>query len=146
MNTALPDTRTDNNACMSPPSPAFSLDSSSPFANGLHFESILFEDEEEDEDTGPRSLPEKPRSSFINDIATTTNPKQKSNNSDRHYSGSKGKQRTKACMSAKQDENHEEESGGDCDPVSLEGIRDDVKSASCSHFYLLLLLSKVYTH
>lgn len=36
-------------SCASPPSPDFSLDSSSPFANGLHFESILFEDEEEED-------------------------------------------------------------------------------------------------
>ncbi|KAF6725174.1 Histone-lysine N-methyltransferase, H3 lysine-36 and H4 lysine-20 specific [Oryzias melastigma] len=34
-----------------PPSPAFSLDSNSPFANGLlHFESSLFEDEDNDEE------------------------------------------------------------------------------------------------
>lgn len=36
-----------------PPSPAFSLDSNSPFANGLlHFESTLFEGEENDEEPG----------------------------------------------------------------------------------------------
>ncbi|XP_052443851.1 histone-lysine N-methyltransferase, H3 lysine-36 specific isoform X2 [Carassius gibelio] len=40
-------------SCTSPPSPDFSLDSSSPFANGLHFESILFEDEDEDEVMNP---------------------------------------------------------------------------------------------
>ncbi|XP_016118292.1 histone-lysine N-methyltransferase, H3 lysine-36 and H4 lysine-20 specific-like, partial [Sinocyclocheilus grahami] len=40
-------------SCTSPPSPDFSLDSSSPFANGLHFESILFEDEDEDEAMDP---------------------------------------------------------------------------------------------
>ncbi|XP_058271266.1 histone-lysine N-methyltransferase NSD2 isoform X2 [Hemibagrus wyckioides] len=127
MNTALPDTRTDNNAHMSPPSPAFSLDSSSPFANGLHFESILFEDEEEDDDTGPRTSAEKPRSNPVNDISTSTNLKQRLNISDRHHSVSKGKRRTKACMSAQQDENREEELGADCDPVSLECIREDVK-------------------
>lgn len=34
-----------------PPSPAFSLDSNSPFANGfLHFESSLFEDDDNDEE------------------------------------------------------------------------------------------------
>uniref|UniRef100_A0A3P9IB78 Histone-lysine N-methyltransferase, H3 lysine-36 specific n=2 Tax=Oryzias latipes TaxID=8090 RepID=A0A3P9IB78_ORYLA len=39
-----------------PPSPAFSLDSNSPFANGLlHFESSLFEDEENDEEQGTTS-------------------------------------------------------------------------------------------
>lgn len=39
-----------------PPSPAFSLDSNSPFANGfLHFESSLFEDDDNDEDQGTRS-------------------------------------------------------------------------------------------
>ncbi|XP_056587365.1 histone-lysine N-methyltransferase, H3 lysine-36 specific isoform X2 [Triplophysa dalaica] len=45
-------------SCTSPPSPDFSLDSSSPFANGLHFESILFEDEEEEDamDTESESL------------------------------------------------------------------------------------------
>ncbi|KAK3524296.1 hypothetical protein QTP70_027035 [Hemibagrus guttatus] len=135
MNTALPDTRTDNNAHMSPPSPAFSLDSSSPFANGLHFESILFEDEEEDDDTGPRSSAGKPHSSPVNDIATSTNLKQRFNISDRHHSVSKGKRRTKACMSAKQDENREEESGGDCDPVSMESVREDQmkKSKSKAH-------------
>ncbi|XP_041657198.1 histone-lysine N-methyltransferase, H3 lysine-36 specific isoform X2 [Cheilinus undulatus] len=39
-------------ACFSgPPSPAFSLDSNSPFANGfLHFESSLFEDDDNDEE------------------------------------------------------------------------------------------------
>lgn len=44
-----------SDCCFSdPPSPAFSLDSNSPFANGyLHFESTLFDDddEEDDEDT-----------------------------------------------------------------------------------------------
>ncbi|XP_069565693.1 histone-lysine N-methyltransferase, H3 lysine-36 specific isoform X2 [Brachyistius frenatus] len=39
-----------------PPSPAFSLDSSSPFANGLlHFESSLFEDEDNDDEAGTAS-------------------------------------------------------------------------------------------
>lgn len=40
-------------SCFSgPPSPAFSLDSNSPFANGfLHFESSLFEDDDEDRET-----------------------------------------------------------------------------------------------
>ncbi|XP_037835007.1 histone-lysine N-methyltransferase, H3 lysine-36 specific isoform X2 [Kryptolebias marmoratus] len=39
-----------------PPSPAFSLDSNSPFANGLlHFESTLFEGEENDEERGAGS-------------------------------------------------------------------------------------------
>ncbi|MCJ8740548.1 hypothetical protein PDJAM_G00060300 [Pangasius djambal] len=132
MDTALPDTRTDNNTCMSPPSPAFSLDSSSPFANGLHFESILFEDEEEDEDTGPRSSLEKPCSSAVNDIATPTNLKQKFSVVDRHHSLSKGKRRTKACMSVKRDENHEGESGGDGDPASQECIRDDVTTINNS--------------
>lgn len=37
-----------------PPSPAFSLDSNSPFANGfLHFESSLFEDDDEERESGP---------------------------------------------------------------------------------------------
>lgn len=138
MDTALPDNRTDNNTRMSPPSPAFSLDSSSPFANGLHFESILFEDEEEDEDTGPRSSHEKPCSSPVNEIATSTNPKQKFTIFDRHHHLSKGKRRTKACMSMKKYENHKEESGGDRDPASLECIHDDVTMAS-SHSNLLLL-------
>ncbi|XP_035382904.1 histone-lysine N-methyltransferase NSD2 [Electrophorus electricus] len=64
MDTALSDTRVDNNNCMSPPSPDFSLDSSSPFANGLHFESILFEDEDEHEglDTETKSAMENCRS------------------------------------------------------------------------------------
>lgn len=49
-----PEKKTD--VCFSgPPSPAFSLDSNSPFANGfLHFESSLFEDDD-DEDQRPRS-------------------------------------------------------------------------------------------
>uniref|UniRef100_A0A1A7YAR4 Histone-lysine N-methyltransferase, H3 lysine-36 specific n=2 Tax=Iconisemion striatum TaxID=60296 RepID=A0A1A7YAR4_9TELE len=39
-----------------PPSPAFSLDSNSPFANGLlHFESTLFETEDDEEEQGPTS-------------------------------------------------------------------------------------------
>ncbi|XP_062868198.1 histone-lysine N-methyltransferase NSD2 [Trichomycterus rosablanca] len=74
MDRALPDIRTDDNTCMSPPSPAFSLDSSSPFANGLHFESILFE-EEEDESTDTRSSLERPRNSPKNDNTTSTNSK-----------------------------------------------------------------------
>lgn len=50
-----PEKKTDG--CFSgPPSPAFSLDSNSPFANGfLHFESSLFEDDDNDEDPGSRS-------------------------------------------------------------------------------------------
>lgn len=50
-----PEKKTDG--CFSgPPSPAFSLDSNSPFANGfLHFESSLFEDDDNDEDPGTRS-------------------------------------------------------------------------------------------
>uniref|UniRef100_A0A673WLG1 Histone-lysine N-methyltransferase, H3 lysine-36 specific n=1 Tax=Salmo trutta TaxID=8032 RepID=A0A673WLG1_SALTR len=41
-----------SDCCFSdPPSPAFSLDSNSPFANGyLHFESTLFDDENDDDD------------------------------------------------------------------------------------------------
>ncbi|XP_041864427.1 histone-lysine N-methyltransferase, H3 lysine-36 specific isoform X2 [Melanotaenia boesemani] len=40
-----------------PPSPAFSLDSNSPFANGLlHFESSLFEDEDNDDERGTGSI------------------------------------------------------------------------------------------
>nr|XP_055036635.1 histone-lysine N-methyltransferase, H3 lysine-36 specific isoform X2 [Misgurnus anguillicaudatus] len=49
MDATLTDGRADIDSCTSPPSPDFSLDSSSPFANGLHFESILFEDEEEED-------------------------------------------------------------------------------------------------
>lgn len=113
MDTALLDTRTDNSTCMSPPSPAFSLDSSSPFANGLHFESILFEDEEGDEDTGSRSAHENPCSSRTRDTAASTSPKQKFYILDQHHNLSKDKRRTKACMAVKQDESHEEESGGD---------------------------------
>lgn len=130
MDTALPETRTDSNTRMSPPSPAFSLDSSSPFANGLHFESILFEDEEDDEDTGPRSSHEKPRSIPVDDISPSTNPKQRFAILDRHHSLSKGKRRTKAWMSVKQDGNRAEESGGDGDPGCLECVRDDVTPAS----------------
>lgn len=50
-----PEKKTDG--CFSgPPSPAFSLDSNSPFANGfLHFESSLFEDDDNDEEQGTRS-------------------------------------------------------------------------------------------
>lgn len=46
-----------SDVCFSgPPSPAFSLDSNSPFANGfLHFESSLFEDDDNDEDQGTKS-------------------------------------------------------------------------------------------
>lgn len=135
MDTVLPDKRTDNNTCMSPPSPAFSLDSASPFANGLHFESILFEDDEEDEDTGPRSSLEKPRRSPVRDIATSTNPKKKFTILDRRHRPSKSKRRTKACMSGKRDENHEQESSGDCDPAPLERTCDDILTAS-SHFDL----------
>lgn len=47
---ANPENKTEG--CFSgPPSPAFSLDSNSPFANGfLHFESSLFEDDDNDEE------------------------------------------------------------------------------------------------
>ncbi|XP_068072231.1 histone-lysine N-methyltransferase, H3 lysine-36 specific isoform X2 [Danio rerio] len=63
--------------CTSPPSPDFSLDSSSPFANGLHFESILFEDEEEDEvmDPEPVSQPERNLCGSTSDCTTNTNLK-----------------------------------------------------------------------
>ncbi|XP_039536244.1 histone-lysine N-methyltransferase, H3 lysine-36 specific isoform X2 [Pimephales promelas] len=47
----------------SPPSPDFSLDSSSPFANGLHFESLLFEDEDEDEAPDPETVSRLERAS-----------------------------------------------------------------------------------
>lgn len=115
---------------MSPPSPAFSLDSSSPFANGLHFESILFEDEEEDEDTGLRSSSKKQCSSSVRDIATFTNP--------RHHGLSKGKRKTKARVSVKQDEKPKEKSDADCDPASLECRRQDATTASLRSVLLLL--------
>lgn len=55
---ANPEKKTDG--CFSgPPSPAFSLDSNSPFANGfLHFESSLFEDEDNDEERDARPTEE----------------------------------------------------------------------------------------
>ncbi|KAG9265901.1 histone-lysine N-methyltransferase, H3 lysine-36 and H4 lysine-20 specific isoform X2 [Astyanax mexicanus] len=117
MDTALPDATTDNNNCMSPPSPAFSLDSSSPFENGLHFESILFEDEEEEDDfdTETRSLLEKPCSSTKNDFLNNTNSKIKFTIEP---CLSKGKT-PKACTSAAQDDNFVNESGADCSPASL---------------------------
>ncbi|TSP68523.1 Histone-lysine N-methyltransferase, H3 lysine-36 and H4 lysine-20 specific [Bagarius yarrelli] len=115
MDTALPDTRTDN-ACMSPPSPAFSLDSSSPFANGLHFESILFEDEEEvDDTTGSRSSSNRLRSS--------------SSKSNRRQRAFKGKGKTKTCVSVNKDGHRDKESGSDCHPVALELLRDDITMA-----------------
>lgn len=51
----VPEKKTDG--CFSgPPSPAFSLDSNSPFANGLlHFESSLFEDDDNDDEQGNTS-------------------------------------------------------------------------------------------
>uniref|UniRef100_A0AAR2K7L0 Histone-lysine N-methyltransferase, H3 lysine-36 specific n=1 Tax=Pygocentrus nattereri TaxID=42514 RepID=A0AAR2K7L0_PYGNA len=115
MDTTLPDTRADNN-CMSPPSPDFSLDSSSPFANGLHFESILFEDEEEEEemDTETRSSLEKPCSSPKKDPTSKTDPKVKFTV---ETCLSKGKCST-ASTSLEQDHNFVEESGGDCNPAS----------------------------
>ncbi|KAI4880897.1 hypothetical protein NFI96_029779, partial [Prochilodus magdalenae] len=115
MDTTLPDTRADNN-CMSPPSPDFSLDSSSPFANGLHFESILFEDDEEEEemDTEGRSLLEKSCSSLKNDLASKMNPKVKFTV---EACLSKGK-RSMACTSVEQDNSFAEEPDGDCDPAS----------------------------
>ncbi|XP_072517502.1 histone-lysine N-methyltransferase, H3 lysine-36 specific isoform X2 [Salminus brasiliensis] len=118
MDTALPDATTDNNNCMSPPSPDFSLDSSSPFANGLHFESILFEDEEEEEDFDTetqKSLLEKPCSSPENDVVNHTNSKVKVTVEP---GLSKGKA-SKACTSAEQDDNVVEESDDDCSPASL---------------------------
>ncbi|KAF5891360.1 histone-lysine N-methyltransferase NSD2-like isoform X1, partial [Clarias magur] len=129
MDTALPEPRPDTSTHMSPPSPAFSLDSSSPFANGLHFESILFEDEDEDEDAGPRSVREKQCSSSVNEIAASTGLKQKLTVLDRRHGVSKGKRRTKSCRSVKRDENMEEESGGDSDPASPERVRDEGSAA-----------------
>ncbi|XP_067280448.1 histone-lysine N-methyltransferase, H3 lysine-36 specific isoform X2 [Pseudorasbora parva] len=66
-------------SCKSPPSPDFSLDSSSPFANGLHFESILFEDEDEDEvmDTDTVSRLERASCGSTTEHTTTTNLKTK---------------------------------------------------------------------
>lgn len=68
-------------SCTSPPSPDFSLDSSSPFANGLHFDSILFEDEDEDEDEvmDPETLSKLERASCgsTRDHTTNTNSKTK---------------------------------------------------------------------
>lgn len=51
------DSEKKTEGCFSnPPSPAFSLDSNSPFANGLlHFESSLFEDDDNDEERGTAS-------------------------------------------------------------------------------------------
>ncbi|KAJ0004066.1 hypothetical protein NQD34_010280 [Periophthalmus magnuspinnatus] len=51
----------DKNNCFSgPPSPAFSLDSNSPFANGfLHFESSLFEDDDEESSNKPPNIEEE---------------------------------------------------------------------------------------
>lgn len=60
-------------SCTSPPSPDFSLDSSSPFANGLHFDSILFEDEDEDEVMDPETVSrlERPSSGSTNTHSKT---------------------------------------------------------------------------
>ncbi|XDV39185.1 hypothetical protein PO909_008460 [Leuciscus waleckii] len=60
-------------SCTSPPSPDFSLDSSSPFANGLHFESILFEDEDEDEVMDPETESRLERASCGSTREHTTN-------------------------------------------------------------------------
>lgn len=60
-------------SCTSPPSPDFSLDSSSPFANGLHFESILFEDEDEDEVMDPETVSRLERASCGSAREHTTN-------------------------------------------------------------------------
>ncbi|XP_050949120.1 histone-lysine N-methyltransferase NSD2 [Labeo rohita] len=60
-------------SCTSPPSPDFSLDSSSPFANGLHFESILFEDEDEDEVMDPETVSQLERASCGSTKEHTTN-------------------------------------------------------------------------
>lgn len=64
-------------SCTSPPSPDFSLDSSSPFANGLHFESILFEDEDEDEVMDPEMESQLERASCGTTKEHTTNSKLK---------------------------------------------------------------------
>ncbi len=66
-------------SCTSPPSPDFSLDSSSPFANGLHFESILFEDEDEDEvmDSEMESQLERVSCGSTKDHTSNTNLKTK---------------------------------------------------------------------
>ncbi|XP_076835587.1 histone-lysine N-methyltransferase, H3 lysine-36 specific [Brachyhypopomus gauderio] len=108
MDTAVPDTRADNNRT-SPPSPDFSLDSSSPFANGLHFESILFEDEDEDEDEGSdaKSAMENSCVSPKNDFTMKRSKKVKFTGKT---SLSKGK-RSNASTSVEQDGHFEEESG-----------------------------------
>ncbi|XP_055730042.1 histone-lysine N-methyltransferase, H3 lysine-36 specific-like isoform X4 [Salvelinus fontinalis] len=54
-----PSVEKKSDCCISdPPSPDFSLDSNSPFANGcLHFESTLFDDDDEEEDDEDTALP-----------------------------------------------------------------------------------------
>lgn len=115
MDTALLETGAENN-CMSPPSPNFSLDSSSPFANGLHFESILFEDEEEEEEEmGTETRSEKPCRSSENGQASNTNLKVKYTVETCLYKGKS----SKACTLMEQDDSFGEESGSNYDPASL---------------------------
>lgn len=119
MDRAFPDIRTDDSTCMSPPSPAFSLDSSSPFENGLHFDSILFEeeDEEEGERTDTRFSLERRSCSPKTAKKSSTNPKLgfKIENG-LHKNG-------KACKSVKKIENVQEQQGGQCNAASLKCVR-----------------------
>ncbi|XP_051537156.1 histone-lysine N-methyltransferase NSD2-like [Myxocyprinus asiaticus] len=117
MDTALTDGRADNDSCTSPPSPDFSLDSSSPFANGLHFESILFEDEDEDEvvDTETVSLLESTLCSSRGEDTTNTNLKTKL---DIKPCPTRGKF-SKACASLGQEVVFEDKSKSDCGLSSL---------------------------
>uniref|UniRef100_A0A8C7J8F5 [histone H3]-lysine(36) N-dimethyltransferase n=1 Tax=Oncorhynchus kisutch TaxID=8019 RepID=A0A8C7J8F5_ONCKI len=62
-----PSVEKKSDCCFSdPPSPDFSLDSNSPFANGcLHFESTLFDDDDDEEDDEDTALPLTDRHSKV---------------------------------------------------------------------------------
>lgn len=137
--------------CTSPPSPDFSLDSSSPFANGLHFESILFEDEDEDEvvDSEMESQLERASCGSTKDHTTNTNLKTKLNVKSRNKISN-------AHSSLGQEAVFKEKSTSDCGLSSLVSRSAGIIMASSgsvppsptsSHYqyfrYLLILQSTV---
>ncbi|XP_030649135.1 histone-lysine N-methyltransferase, H3 lysine-36 and H4 lysine-20 specific [Chanos chanos] len=110
--------------CVLPPSPAFSMDSSSPFANRLHFESILFENgEEEEEEEDDDEEDKETTSSQVGDSSSSregrdpvSNPKTRSFTEP---SLSRGKALSGRAPSRGRASGSEAESASDCEPRSL---------------------------
>ncbi|XP_043077361.1 histone-lysine N-methyltransferase, H3 lysine-36 specific isoform X2 [Puntigrus tetrazona] len=101
-------------SCTSPPSPDFSLDSSSPFANGLHFESILFEDEDEDEVMDSEMEPQLEGASCGSTKHHKANAKLKTKSNVKS-----GKKISNVCTSLEQEAVFKDKSTSDCGLSSL---------------------------